>query len=140
MHIIEECIRSFYLAYIVKKGSALYPPFSQHVQHLFEGGEHSNLAASNQNEVFFDSDYFQLGFVSFWHNFIEYGITTHRRYIPLTTIDDQGPLSLIDLQIAFFILFIGFCFSFLLLFAEILIHRHQQHNKMQIWQIKSHIY
>lgn len=42
VHIIEECIRSFYLAYIVKKGSALQPSFSHHVQHLFEGGWFAN--------------------------------------------------------------------------------------------------
>lgn len=103
LHIIEECLRSFYLAYIVKKGSALQPAFSYHVQRLFEGG-----------------------FITFWYDFIEYAITTHRRYTRLITRNDQDALSLIDLQIAFFILFVGLSLASFLFIFEIIVCGHKK--------------
>lgn len=96
-------MRSFYLAYIVKKGSVLQPSFSYHIQRLFEGG-----------------------FVTFWYDYIEYAITTHRRYTRLVTRDDQESLSLIDLQIAFFILFIGLFFAFVLFIIKLVIYNYRQ--------------
>lgn len=104
VHIIEECIRSFYLTYIVKKGSALYPSFSNHVQQLVEGG-----------------------LVTFWYEYIGYAITTHRRFLRSTVTNDmQKSLSLIDLQVAFIILFIGIFVAFILFIIEILVYNHQQ--------------
>lgn len=103
LHIIEECLRTFYLAYIVKKGSVLQPLFSIHVQRLFEGG-----------------------FVTFWYDYIEHAITTHRRYIRLLLQNEQHGLSLIDLQIAFFILFIGLLTSLILFVIEIAVYRYKK--------------
>lgn len=102
MHIIEECLRTFYLAYIVKKGSILQPLFSIHVQRLFEGG-----------------------FVTFWYDYIECAITTHRRYKRLILQNQQHRLSLIDLQIAFFILFIGLMMALTLFVFEIAFYRYK---------------
>lgn len=57
--------------------------------------------------------------MTFWYDFIEYTITTHRRYTRLMTRTDQASLSLIDVQIAFFILFIGLCLASILFMMEI---------------------
>lgn len=105
LHIIEECLRTFYLAYIVKKGSVLQPLFSSHVQRLFEGG-----------------------LVAFWYDYIEYAITTHRRYIRLLLQNEQHGLSLIDLQIAFFILSIGLVMASILFVIEIAVYRYKKRS------------
>lgn len=103
IHIVEETLRSFYLAYIVKRGSAIHPSFSFHVQRLFEGG-----------------------FLTFWYEYIEYSIITQHRRTQLIKKNAQNSLTLIDLQIAFFILFIGFSFAFLLFCIEIFIYKFKQ--------------
>lgn len=38
LHIIKQCPRSYYMAYIVKKGSPLLPTFSNYIRSMFEGG------------------------------------------------------------------------------------------------------
>lgn len=62
----------------------------------------------------------QIGLISFWYNYIEYAITTYRSYTRMSARIDKGALTLIDLQIAFFILFIGQGVAVLLFVAELL--------------------
>lgn len=38
LHVIKECPRSYYMSFIVKKGSPLLPTFSNFIRSLFEGG------------------------------------------------------------------------------------------------------
>lgn len=67
------------------------------------------------------------GFVTFWYDYIEYAITTHRRYIRSMLQNEQHGLSLIDLQIAFFILFIGLLMASILFIVEIAVYRYNLH-------------
>lgn len=69
-----------------------------------------------------------LGFITFWYNFIEYAITTHRRYTRIMTRTDKGALTLVDLQIAFFILFFGLFLAFLLLLIELIAHKRRKNQ------------
>lgn len=94
----------------MKRGSVLQPLFSLHVQQLFEGG-----------------------FVTFWYDYIEYAITTHRRFIRLMLQNEQRGLSLIDLQIAFFILFIGLMMALILLVIEIAVYQYKNRGFGGFW-------
>lgn len=63
--------------------------------------------------------------MTFWYDYIEYAITTHHRFTRMMIQKEQDGLSLIDLQIAFFILFIGFVMAFGLFVIEIAIYRYK---------------
>lgn len=61
--------------------------------------------------------------MTFWYEYVEYAITTHRRYTRILARSDQRGLTLVDLQIAFFMLFIGLSMASLLLGIELFIHK-----------------
>lgn len=60
--------------------------------------------------------------MTFWYEYIEYAVTTHRRYTRLLARNDQRGLTLVDLQIAFFMLFIGLILAAILFAFELFIY------------------
>lgn len=39
LHVIKECPRSYYMAFIIKRGSSLVKPFNNFIRRLFEAGK-----------------------------------------------------------------------------------------------------
>lgn len=80
-------------------------------------------------------DFFFKGIINLWYNHVEYAIITHRRY-HRTSIktDDAEAFTMVDMQTAFYILFIGLCISTAVFIAELIIHRRQQCEKSHYFE------
>lgn len=117
LHIVKECPRSAFLAYIVPKGSPFLPKFDSIIQTFLEGG-----------------------FIEKWNNDVVEAIIREKRLRLKNTQNRQRKLTVRDLQSSFLVLITGHVISLIFFFCEMSLRRFYDLSrtlKMKYFKVKA---
>jgi hypothetical protein len=98
LHIVDECPRNYHLAYIMHKDSPLLPQFDMALL-MFA----------------------QAGLINKWYEDVKNAIITHHIYRDRVYEDRLKVFSVTDVQIAFFILIMGYVVSGIVFIVELIV-------------------
>ncbi|RZC35198.1 hypothetical protein BDFB_012556 [Asbolus verrucosus] len=100
VHIVNECITSYFIVSIVPKGSPFLIVFNRVITKLFEGG-----------------------LTSKWYNDVAHGLISEKR-LKSDKDNEFDSFSLYDIQVAFYVVILGHICSILVFFCEIIFKRY----------------
>lgn len=72
-----------------------------------------------------------IGIVDLWYDHVEYALITHRRYHRMAKSDEAKAFTLVDMQTAFYILFIGLMLSCIVFIGELYVHRRKRYKPFE---------
>lgn len=103
LHIINECPRTYFLSFIIKKHWPFRNRFNEVIQLFLEAG-----------------------MIDKWYADITYALVMHDRMNATVDrrIKQREPLTILDIQTPFFFLFIGMIVSFVIFCIEVIINYH----------------
>lgn len=127
VHVVQECPRDYYVAYLTRTGWPLLPTFNWNIQTFFEAGRfaaisiNSKLPSMRRMGKINQCSVSIAGFIQKWYEVTESAIIDHYR---LTSPRDMAgesmkPLSLIDIQTSFYILGIGLVLCTIVFMSEL---------------------